>query len=166
MEAITLHSISRASDDALRLWALTSAQYPKKHNLVLNVATTAIIEAISSLALNARRAMEVLPTRRKYPLSQPRWLWEPSTNDGVTRELRDALNRIIHAQKLQVGFEELPEKLAVIDEGALIVPYIQVQTDRRNLAFVDPFALAHSFLYDVLPELEAYRQEHSNGQFH
>lgn len=68
-------------------------------------------------------------------------------------DIRDALNRIIHAQQLQVGFEELPAKISVIDGGALVVPYVKASTDRKKLAFIDPFALSHAFLYRALPKL-------------
>jgi len=76
----------------------------------------------------------------------------------VVSDLWDALNRIIHAQKLQVGFEKLPKEMEVIVGGACVVPYIQAETDRRKLAFIDPFALAHAFLYDVFPKLVAFEQ--------
>ena len=73
MEAITRHSLNRAADEAVQLWALASAQYPKQHVLILEVATTSIIEVVSSFALNARRALEALPPSEKFPLVQPRW---------------------------------------------------------------------------------------------
>lgn len=158
MEVITQHSITRAADEAVRLWALASAQYPRQHRLILNVATAAIIEVTSSFALNARRALEVLPAGKKFQLTQPRWRWAPSKEGEVVSDLRDALNRIIHARKLQVGFENLPKELEVIDGGACVVPYIQAETDRKKPAFVDPFALAHAFLYDALPELAGFEQ--------
>ena len=68
--------------------------------------------------------------------------------------LWDAVNRIIHARKLDVGWETLPKNAPVIPEGAIIIPYVQAETDRRPLAFVDPFALAHAFLYQALPLLD------------
>lgn len=158
MEVITRHSIARAADDAVRLWALASAQYPEQHGLILDVATTAIIEVTSSFALNARRALEILPSSRKFQLSQPRWQWKPSKDGEVVRDLWDALNRIIHARKLQVGLEKLPQEMEVIVGGACVVPYIQAETDRKKLAFIDPFALAHAFLYNAIPELADFGQ--------
>lgn len=166
MEAITQHSIARAADDAVRLWALASAQYPKQHGLILDVATAAIIEAASSFALNARRALESLSSGHKYRLTQPRWQWSPLGDGEVVSDLWDALNRIVHAQKLDVGFEELPEKLAVIPEGALVVPYIRARTDRRRLGFIDPFALSHAFLYDAYPGLVAPGEHRPRSHIH
>jgi hypothetical protein len=159
MEPITEHSLHRAADEAVRLWALASAQYPKSHPLILQVATTAFVEVVSSFALNARRALEVLPPGVKFPLAQPRWNWAPTASGELVQDFWDALNRIIHAQQLQVGFEELPPKLAVINGGALVVPYVKAATDRRKLAFIDPFALSHAFLYGALPKLHALAQE-------
>jgi hypothetical protein len=156
MEAITRHSLMRAADEAVQLWALTSAQYPKQHEIIVEVATTSIIEVISAFALNARRALEVLPpSEENFPLAQPRWQWAPTSDGQIVSNLWDALNRIVHAQKLEVGFELLPPEVSVIDGGALVVPYIRAATDRRKLAFIDPFALSHAFLYDAYPKLVA-----------
>jgi hypothetical protein len=153
MEPITAHSLTRASDEAVRLWALASAQYPKSHSLIIEIATTAMIEVVSTFALNARRALEVLPSGVKFPLAQPRWKWAPTADGEMVTDLWDALNRIIHAQKLQVGFEQLPTNVAVIDGGSLVVPYVKAATDRKKLAFIDPFSLSHAFLYGALPRL-------------
>ncbi len=73
----------------------------------------------------------------------------------MVSNLRDALNRIIHAQKLVVGFEQLLPQVSVIDGRALVVPYIQAATDRKKLAFIDPFALSDAFLYGGYPKLVA-----------
>ncbi len=153
MEPITRHSVTRATDEAVKLWALASAQYPKQHGLICDAASVSIVETVSSFALNARRALEVLPFNLKFKLGQPRWTWSPRVDGDVVQELRDGLNRIIHAQTLVVGFEELPPEMAVIDGGALVVPYVKAATDRKALAFIDPFALSHAFLYEVLPRL-------------
>lgn len=158
MEPVTLHSLHRAADEAVRLWALASAQYPKSHPLILEVATSTIIEVVSTFALNARRALEVLPPNVKFPLAQPRWSWAPTSDGELVQDLRDALNRIIHAQQLQVGFEQLPAQVAVIDGGALVVPYVKAATDRKKLAFIDPFALSHAFLYGAFPRLHSLAQ--------
>lgn len=139
----------------MQLWALASAQYPKQHSLIIEVATTSVIEVVSAFALNARRALEALPPNEKFPLAQPRWQWVPSTDGELVGDLWDALNRIIHAQKLEVGFEQLPLQDSVLDGGALVVPYIRAATDRKKLAFIDPFALSHAFLYGAYPKLVA-----------
>ena len=166
MEAITRHSLDRAADEAVQLWALASAQYPKQHGLIVEVATTSIIEVVSSFALNARRALEALPPSEKFPLVQPRWQWKPRSDGEVVGNLWGALNRIIHAQKLEVGFEQLPPQAAVIDGGALVVPYIRAATDRKKLAFIDPFALSHAFLYGAYPKLLAIQTEKPSGGLH
>lgn len=153
MQEITLRSIERASEEAVKLWSLSSAQYPLQNGLIQEHVNATIIEVVSSFALNARRAMEVLPPNVKYPLRVVRWHWEPSTNDQKVSGLWDALSRIIHAQTVFVGFERLPDAASVIDGGAIVIPYIQVETDRKKRAFVDPFSLAYAFLYDVLPAL-------------
>ncbi len=151
MEVITKHSLIRATDEAVRLWAFASAQYPKRHQIILNTSAASIIEAASSFALNARRALEVLPRHVKFHLIQSRWKWVPTSQGELVRDLWDALNRIIHARTLSIGYEQLPAELSIIDGGALIVPYIQAETDRKKLAFIDLFALAHAYLYQAYP---------------
>jgi len=153
MEEITKHSVERASEEAVKLWALSSSQYPFQNKLIQEHTNITIIEVVSTFALNARRAMEVLPPKVKFPLSAARWNWEPTKGGEKVAGLWDALNRIIHARKLYVGFEHMPEKESVIEGGAIIVPYIKAETDRKELAFIDPFALSHAFLYGALPAL-------------
>jgi len=160
LDPITRHSISRAAEEAVVLWALASAQYPERHQLILNAAQVAAVETISSFALNARRAMEVLTGQKRFRLNAPRWQWAPTVGGEIVCDLRDGLNRIIHAQALEIGFTALPKNVAVIDGGAVVVPYIRAATDRRQLAFIDPFALAHAFLYQALPVLENTQHEH------
>ena len=49
-----------------------------------------------------------------------RWKWEPISEGEKVGDLWDALNRIIHAKKLHVGFEQLPDCVTVIDGGATV----------------------------------------------
>ncbi len=163
MEAITRHSVLRAAGEAVKLWALASAQYPTQHGLILDTAHEIVVETVSAFALNARRAMEVLPRAKKFPLGSPRWRWEPTENGEVVRDLWVALNRIIHARKLETGFVRLPAEVAVVDGGAVVVPLIRASTDKYELAFIDPFALSHAFLYEVLPNLMAATVSNASG---
>jgi len=153
LEPVSQHSILRAADEAVELWALASAQYPEDHDTILNHATGIILEVVSIFALNARRSLEILPKGEKFLLAQPRWKWTPRNDSELVYDLWDALNRIIHAQKLNVGFEELPAHTSVISGGAFVIPYIQAATDQRKLAYIDPFAMSHSFLYGAIPKL-------------
>jgi hypothetical protein len=154
-ESIVRHSTSRAKEQAVIVWALASAQYPLDHGVIQQEATVLLIESISNFSLNARRALESISGRTGIKLEQPRWRWVPKTEGEVAGDLWDSLNRIIHARKLEVGWEELPSDASVIAAGAIVVPYIQAETDRRPLAFIDPFAQAHAFLYHALPLLES-----------
>ena len=151
--SIVQHSRTRATEEAVLLWALASAQYPLDYGVIQEEASVMLIEAISSFALNARRAFEASLERSQIELVQPRWQWIPKTKGEIVVNLWDALNRIIHAKKLEVGWEKLPGDSSVIANGAIVIPYVQAETDRRALAFVDPFALAHAFLYKALPIL-------------
>ena len=164
METIIRHSKVRATEEAIVLWALASAQYPLDQRLIQDQATVMMVEAISTFSLNARRAFEVAPERPLIELKQPRWKWVPKTSGAVVANLWDAVNRIIHARKLEVGWEAVPTNASVIAAGAIVIPYVQAETDRRALAFIDPFALAHAFLYEALPLLESYSNAAAGGR--
>jgi hypothetical protein len=153
VEYVTTRSLSNATDEAARLWAFSCAHYPKSHKILLDHATRDIIDVVSSFALNARRSMEILPATRSFTLNQPRWHWEPGHHGELLTDFRQACNRIIHARQLFVGFEDLRDSDAFIKDGTVIVPYVRAATDRFDLVFIDPFAMAYSFLYEVLPVL-------------
>jgi len=104
--------------------------------------------------------MEVLTGQKRFRLDAPRWQWAPTVDGEIVCDLWDGLNRIIHAQTVEIGFTALPSNVAVIDGGAVVVPYIRAATDRKQSAFIDPFALAHAFLYQALPVLERTQREH------
>jgi hypothetical protein len=147
-EFVIGQSHRRSLELAVRLWALSSAEYPKKHQPMLDQVADSIVDTVTQLAVVARRLLDQEPLADvQYHLATPRWSWAPSTNESVVLDLRDALNRIIHADRLQVGFESLPQELSVIDGGGVVVPYIKARTDRRPLSFIDPFAMAHAILY-------------------
>jgi hypothetical protein len=120
--------------------------------MILNYATEEMIENISSFALNARRVLEAMPHTLKYPLKASRWQAHPTAGHPVVQDFRDALNRIVHAVSLQVGFEPLPEEVSVIDGGAVVIPYVFATTDRKEKSYIDPFSLAHAFFYQLYPE--------------
>lgn len=164
MEAITKHSISRAADEAVKLWALASTQYPEQNRLILDTCRITVIETVSAFALNARRALEVLQNTKKFRLGSPRWKWAPTEGGDIVSDLWDALNRIIHAQYLDVGFVRLPDEISVIDGGAVVIPFIQAATDKKRLAFIDPFAVSHSFLYEAFPELVSSHVDVTSGR--
>lgn len=147
IENIVRHSRNRATEEAVMLWALASAQYPLNHRVIQEEVTIVLVEAVSSFAINARRALEGSAERSGIKLVQPRWQWTPNNGGEVVEDLWDSLNRVIHAKKLDVGWEKLPFGASVIADGAIVVPYVRAETDRRPLAFIDPFAMAHAFLY-------------------
>jgi len=51
-------------------------------------------------------------------------------------------------------------------EGALVVPYVRAATDRKKLAFIDPFALSHAFLYGAYPQLVGLEHTTSRKSVH
>jgi hypothetical protein len=160
-DAILQYSLNRATEETVVLWALTSSEYPLDHGTIQNQANTMVVEAISIFSLNARRALEALPNRPSIRLDQPRFVWKPTAKGEVVGELWDAMNRIIHARKLDVGWERLP--VSHMAHGGIVVPYVKAETDRRESAFVDPFAMAHAFLYKALPLLVSAPKDRLGG---
>lgn len=153
MPFIHQHSIARAFEGAIEVWAYTSAQYPVGMHAVLDGVAAALVERVSSFALNARRAIERVPGKVAFKLECARWDWQPTAEGELVVDLWEALNRVVRARELQVGFEALPARVSVIEGGALVVPYIRASTDRRPVAYIDPFAMAHAFIYRAYPIL-------------
>jgi hypothetical protein len=153
--SIVRYSRVRAKEEAVTIWAFASTQYPLDHRVIQEEATVLLIEAVSSFATNARRALESIPGRSGIPLNRARWQWTPVKGGEVVTDLWDSLNRVIHAKKLNVGWEKLPPNVSGFEHGAIVIPYIQAETDRFEMAFIDPFAMAYAFLYRALPMLES-----------
>lgn len=145
--AVLGHSRIHALEAAARLWSLCGAQYPMHHELLLETVAASTIETLTVLSVNARRLLE--RDRTKYALTARRWEWERKSTEAVVLDLQDALNRVIHAKDLRVGFEKLPSDIGVIDGGAVVIPYVMIETDRKPLSFVDPFSIAHALLYGL-----------------
>jgi len=158
-ESVIEHSINVATKQAIFLWALASSTYPRGHEPIINGVVIAMLDSVSSFALNARRALEVLPNSEKFFLRSPRWCWQPSTGQPMVGDLWEATNRIIHAKRLLIGVESLPEQTSWITSEPVVVPYIQAETDRKELSLIDPFAMAHAFLNHALPALYAGRPQ-------
>ncbi|HEX4811100.1 MAG TPA: hypothetical protein VH325_19325 [Bryobacteraceae bacterium] len=74
------------------LWALASAQYPLDHRVIQREATVVLIEAVSSFAINARRAPEGYTKRSGIKLAQARWHWSPKNRGEIVEDLWDSLN--------------------------------------------------------------------------
>ena len=122
MEAVTRHSAERATEEAVRLWSFSSAQYPIQDGAVIQARLEyMLVESASTFSFNARRAMEVLHPDREFKLRQPRYEWKPTVEGEVVGNLWDALNRIIHSRKMTVGFVQLPAHMTVMTGGTYVV---------------------------------------------
>ena len=53
-----------------------------------------------------------------------------------------------------------------MDGGAVVVPYVKAETDRRSEAYIDPFALSHAFLYFVYPKLTSLNPPNVSDAIH
>jgi len=156
--SIAEHSAHRATEEAIRLWALGSAEYPiDGGSLIQRYSEMAVVDSVTEFATNGRRALEVCQLKEDIYLKQPRWIWKPTQGYAKVGELRDAFNRIIHAQQLEVGFEKSAAKTCM-GGGGVVIPYILARTDRKELSYIDLFAMAHAWLFQVLPSIHAPKE--------
>lgn len=155
MEPIIEQSIDQAKRKAVKVWAFTSGQYPLMGGRDMQIVLDGeIVKALSAFAANARRSMGSMDIEEKFPLKKRRWMWEPSDDEGEkVGDLKDALNRIIHARKMEVGFENVPSNESLVDSGAICVPYVRAETDRFPNAFIDLFSISYAYLFEVAPKL-------------
>lgn len=143
-------SLDRASAAAVRIWAMASAQYPERHGELCGRLQATVVDDVSTFAVNARRVIEWLGNPR-IRLDQRRWQWAHDAGAEEVGELKQALDRVLHARALTVALVRLPPSVGVISGGAVVVPFLEIGTDRRAPALVDLFAMAHAFLYEVAP---------------
>ena len=154
MGDINLFAMQQAEVAAARLWAFGSAPYPLSGGALIQrhieqeVTNTAI-----AFAIHVRRLVDNKALRTKFLLNEPFRIWAPTNGLTKVNDLREALNRIIHATEFKVGFERLPDDSTKIQGGAIGVIYLSTQTDQRDEALIDVFALASCFFHQVLPEL-------------
>jgi hypothetical protein len=156
-ESILVHSIDRSTAAAAALWAIGSAQYPMSNPILCNQAINAMTEALTTFAVNCRRALQGLNRPFSIRTAGP-WNWKPEAEAEVATafvvDFRDALNRIVHADRLVVVLVPLPPSLARIADGpSLAFPAVEVRTDHKPLAFVDYFGLASTYFSDVVTHL-------------
>ena len=152
---INSFALQQAEAAAAKLWALGSAPFP------FATSTAAIIQSHIDMlvtdtaidfAIHVRRILDNRAIRTRFTLNEPFRHWTGHRPPKVD-DLRDALNRIVHATEFEVGFLPLPDNAASIRGGAIGVIYLRTRTDQREEALIDVFALASCFFHQVLPEL-------------
>ncbi len=108
------------------------------------------MDSVTEFATNGRREMEAYELKKNVYLKEPRWDREPTKKHDKVGELREALNRIIHAQQLEVGFENSSAKASWMGGEGVVITYVLARTDRKELSYLDLFAMAHAWLFQVL----------------
>lgn len=147
-------ALQRAEAAAAILWAFGSAPFPLangaiiQHHIEQEVTDTAI-----AFAIHVRRILDNRAIRTKFTLDEPFRHWSPARGLTKVPDLREALNRVVHATEFEVGFERLPDAASRISGGAIGVIYLRTRTDKREEALIDVFALASCFFHQVLPAL-------------
>ncbi len=150
MGDINTFALQKAEAAGARLWALGSAPFPLVGGAILQSAIEQeVTDTAIAFAIHLRRVLDNKADGAKFQLDEPFHLWTPAKGLTKVADLRDALNRIVHATEFQVGFERLPESAAT--RGAIGVIYLKAKTDRKDEALIDVFALAACFFHKVLP---------------
>jgi hypothetical protein len=154
MDDINSFALQQAELAAARLWAFGSAPYPfSDGRLIQRHIEQEVTNTAIAFAIHVRRILDNKAVRTRFVLSEPFRLG-PSRCLTKVDDLRDALNRIIHATEFKVGFDRLPEDSSKIQGGAVGVIYLSTRTDQRDEALIDVFALASCFFHQVVPELQ------------
>ena len=144
-------ALQQAQAAAARLWAFGSAPFPFTNGAIIQeYVERDVTEAAIAFAIHARRILDNAAAGAKFPLDEPFRHWSPEKGLTKVSDLRDALNRIVHATEFKVGFERLPDGASRIEGGAIGVIYLKTRTDKRHEALIDVFALASCFFHKVL----------------
>lgn len=160
MKPVAKQTIARAADDAIRLWALASAEYPLDHKPMTRRVKALVRETLCSFAVDARNCLDSLPPDLAFTLRRTRWNWKPSgrVRDAVPNDFREVLDRILDAARIELHFPTIAESDSVLEKPGFAVMFLRVHSDEGETALIDVFALSHCFLTQVLPELLAERK--------
>jgi hypothetical protein len=154
MANINDFALFQAQIAATKLWAFGSAPFPIANGAIIQRhAEQAVTDTAISFAIHVRRLLDNRLISVQFELDEPFWDWSPTGGLLKVNQLRDALNRIVHATEFSVGFERLLDSATKIEGGAFCVLYLKTRTDQREDALIDVFALASCFFHKVLPAL-------------
>lgn len=165
MGDINLFALHSAEAAAAKLWALGSAPFPFKTStarILQNHIDWLVTETAIDFAIHVRRILDNSAVRTRFTLNEQFRHWTEHRLPRVT-DLREALNRIVHAKEFEAGFLPLPADAARIRGGAIAVTYLRTRTEQREEADIDVFSLA-SFFHQVLTSTECtWRAVHTGG---
>jgi hypothetical protein len=147
-------ALLEAEAAAARLWAFGAAPFPLANGAIIQGhIEQAVTDTAIAFAIHVRRLLDNRKIQTQFTLNEPFWHWSAAGGLAKVKQLREALNRIVHATDFKVGFERLPDGTSKIEGGAISVLYLKTKTDQREDALIDVFALASCFFHQVLPAL-------------
>ena len=145
--------ISRAIDSALRLFSISSSIIPIEFK---DRVSDQIIVEISEFALHARRVNEICDFR-KFDFSTTKSdRWNTSGHQSPLEDrYQNALNRLIHAKSLTVGYSQWGgEKIFLSSQNNIIPSYLEIETDRLDAKCVSIFGVSFCFLTEVIIKIK------------
>jgi hypothetical protein len=91
-------ALQKAEAAGARLWALGSASFPLVGGAILqNAIEREVTDTAIAFAIHLRRVLDNKADGAKFQLDEPFRLWTPAKGLTKVADLRDALNRIVHA---------------------------------------------------------------------
>jgi hypothetical protein len=148
-------ALLQAEAAAARLGAFGSAPFPLANGeIIQRHIEQAVTDTAIAFAIHVRRLLDNRRIQIPFALDEPFWHWSPTGGLPKVKQLRDALNLIVHATDFRVGFERLPDTATKIEGGAISVLYLKARTDQRKAALIDVFSLASCFFHRVLPAVQ------------
>jgi hypothetical protein len=157
MGDINSFALQQAEAAAAKLWAFGTAPFPlalANAVIIQNHIDMLVTDTAIDFAIHVRRILDNSGIRTRFTLDAQFRVWVEHRLPRVA-DLRDALNRIVHATEFEVGFVRLADNPHNFEGGNFGVTYLRTRTDQRQDALIDVFALAWCFFHQILPELHA-----------
>ena len=122
--------------------ALADAVWPDAE--INRLAIDEILDEAVLFSVHARRELDMAATTNEIQLS-PHMIKNFGEKEGVEKDLRKALNAIIHATDLRVWVTPA-EKICFSDCGNIQMPGLFATTDKYTPRIIDTRGMAWSYL--------------------
>ncbi|MGH7228572.1 MAG: hypothetical protein ACREIH_05085 [Nitrospiraceae bacterium] len=109
MADINKFALQQAEAAAAKLWAFGSAPFPLANGAIIQShIEQSVTDTAIAFAIHVRRILDNKAIRTKFTLDEPFRHWSPAHRLTKVADLRDALNRIVHATEFEVGLGDYP----------------------------------------------------------
>jgi hypothetical protein len=144
-DASANYAHEKAYEEAIIVAALAGGTFPSNEMFVKKV-TVQLIDRITSFAIHARRAAEIIDCRG-IEIKESRW--KLSNGPNLEREFWKVVNKILHARDIKVATFEHGATLFT-NLGDRIISHIEVHSDRDSPICFCPYGLVYAYLSQIL----------------